>query len=178
MLELGSGYGFLLRCISGNLKSDSIYIAIDNNINRYLFLKDVIKNSNISKNVVFICTDFESIPLKSESIDILLDCTGSTNYWFDKDKFTLDFIDGLMKRESYLASAYILFKKFDINGFISLEQRKYFSINYIKEQLDKSKFRIIEEYESLSLTKSGLYEDYFTKNEEVFSYLVLGKRWG
>lgn len=178
ILELGSGYGFLLRCISGNLKTDSIYIAIDNNINRHLFLKNVIKNSNISRNVVFICTDFESIPLKSESVDILLDCTGSTNYWFDREKFTLDFIDSLMKRESYLASAYILFKKFDINGFIKLEKRKYFSINYIKEQLNKSKFRILEEYESVSLTKPGLYEDYFTENEEVFSYLVFGKRWG
>lgn len=177
LLELGSGYGFLLRNLSDTLEKDSLYIVIDHDINKHLFLKDLISKSPISKNVLFICADFEHIPVKEHTIDVLLDYSGSSNYWFDHNQFTLDFLSKLMKEESYLLSSYILYKKFDLNNFIPLENRNHFKLDFIHSKLNNSIFEIQDSSQSNTLTKPSVYEDYFNENEEVFSYLVFGKRW-
>ncbi|MDV4151880.1 MerR family transcriptional regulator, partial [Clostridium sp. AL.422] len=70
ILEIGTGLGFLLRNLYDNLNDDSIYIAIDNNIEKHIYLKSVIERSKTKKNIIFICTDFKYIPIKKESIDL------------------------------------------------------------------------------------------------------------
>ncbi|MDV4152661.1 methyltransferase, partial [Clostridium sp. AL.422] len=76
----------------------------------------------------------------------------------------------------YLLLAYIIFKKISLSNFIKEENRKNFNINYIREELNKYNFKLISEQESDTLSKPSIYEDYFSHNEEVYSYLFLGKR--
>ena len=163
ILEIGTGLGFLLRNLYDNLNDSSLYIAIDNNIEKHNYLKSLIERSNLKKNIMFICTDFKYIPIKKKSIDIFLDYGGSSNYWFEENDFSIKDILKYLKEDSYVGLSYISFKKFALN-------------NSIKEELRKYNFTMISDQKSDYLNKPSIYEDYFSSSEEVYSYLYFGKR--
>lgn len=176
ILEIGTGLGFLLRNLYDELDDSSVYIAIDNNIEKHNYLKSLIERSDFKKNIMFICTDFKYIPIKRKSIDLFLDYGGSSNYWFDKNDFSIKDVLKYLKDDSYVGLAYILFNKFALSNFIKEENRKNFNINYIKEEIMKYNFNMISEQKSDYLNKPSIYEDYFSSSEEVYSYLYFGKR--
>jgi len=176
ILEIGSGLGFLLRNIYDDLDDNSIYIAVDNNIEKHIYLKALIERSKSKKNIMFICTDFKYIPIRNDSIDLFLDYSGSSNYWFENNDFSIKDIMKYLKKDAYLGLVYIIFKKIALSNFIKEENRKNFNINYIKEELNKYNLKMISEQKSDTLNKPSIYEDYFSNNEEVYSYLFFGKR--
>lgn len=110
VLEIGSGLGFVLRNLYSSLSKNSVYIAIDNDINKHIYLKSLLEKSNLNNNVLFICTDFKEIPIKEDIVDIFIDCTGSSNYWFEKNDFSINNILDYLKKDAYLLLAYIILK--------------------------------------------------------------------
>ena len=161
ILEIGSGLGFLLRNIYDDLDDNSIYIAVDNNIEKHIYLKALIERSKSKKNIMFICTDFKYIPIRNDSIDLFLDYSGSSNYWFENNDFSIKDIMKYLKKDAYLGLVYIILKKIALSNFIKEENRKNFNINYIKEELNKYNLKKISEQKSDTLNKPSIYEDYF-----------------
>ncbi len=87
LLDLGSGIGFFLRNIYEELPEECLYIAVDRDLNKLLLLKDVIERRNVKRNIVFICADFLNIPIQSNSVDIVIDQSGTSNYSFEHEEF-------------------------------------------------------------------------------------------
>lgn len=175
LLEIGSGLGFTLRNLY-NILNNSVYIAIDNDINKHIYLKSILENSNLNNNIILICTDFKKIPIKEETIDVFLDCSGSSNYWIEKNDFSINDILKYLKKDAYVLLSYIIFKKIKIDNSINIENRKNFNIKHIKEEIKKYRFNLIDEIATDYLTKPSTYENYFDKGEEVYTYMYYGKR--
>jgi len=176
-LELGSGVGFFLRNIVSYLPKDSLYIALDHDINRQLFLKQCMDASQEQRNIIFVCADFLQIPLKEDSVDILCDISGTSNYNFTHTDFLLNHLIPFVKKEHLLIGSYILFQNFSLQSKIPKEFQKNFTKEELMKNLDALSYKQVESKVSDLIRRGGIYEDYFTSAEAIFSYLILAKPW-
>ncbi|QCR34129.1 MerR family transcriptional regulator [Lysinibacillus sp. SGAir0095] len=176
VLEPGTGIGFLLRTIYNVLPDNCLYIAVDYNIEKQRFLKSILERTGIKKDILFICADFSAIPIKKNSVDIIIDNAGTSNYSFKHTDFLIEMLEDLIKKEAYLLGTYLAFKKFSVNSKILPQYRDNFIPLKIRSKIEGLKFKLIEEFASDVLSKGGIYEDYFVQGEEVFNYLFFGKR--
>jgi len=178
ILDIGSGLGFFLRSIYEELPEDCLYIAVDRDFNKLLFLKDVLARKNPRRNILFICADFLNIPIQNRSVDIVIDHSGTSNYSFEHADFLLHELNPLFKSNCYLLSLFILFKNFSLNSQITNNFRANFTLSKIKKELQNLQFQSIDESTSNYLKRGGKYEDFFVQGEEIYTYSFFGKRWG
>ncbi|GCF67971.1 MerR family transcriptional regulator [Bacillus cereus] len=178
ILDIGSGLGFFLRSIYEELPEDCLYIAVDRDFNKLLFLKDVLARKNPRRNILFICADFLNIPIQNRSVDIVIDHSGTSNYSFEHADFLLHELNPLFKSNCYLLSLFILFKNFSLNSQITNNFRANFTLSKIKKELQNLQFQFIDESTSNYLKRGGKYEDFFVQGEEIYTYSFFGKRWG
>ncbi|MFU2029088.1 methyltransferase domain-containing protein [Bacillus wiedmannii] len=178
ILDLGSGLGFFLRNIYEELPEDCLYIAVDRDLNKLLFLKDVLARRNPKRNILFICADFLNIPIQNQSVDIVIDHSGTSNYSFEHEDFLLRELNPLFKTDCYLVSLFILFKNFSSNSQIKNNFRENFTLSKVTKEIQNLHFQSIDESTSNYLKRGGKYEDFFVQGEEIYTYSFFGKRWG
>ncbi|MGH1042138.1 MerR family transcriptional regulator [Bacillus wiedmannii] len=178
ILDLGSGLGFFLRNIYEELPEDCLYIAVDRDLNKLLFLKDVLARRNPKRNILFICADFLNIPIQNQSVDVVIDHSGTSNYSFEHEDFLLRELNPLFKTDCYLVSLFILFKNFSSNSQITNNFRENFTLSKVTKEIQNLHFQSIDESTSNYLKQGGKYEDFFVQGEEIYTYSFFGKRWG
>jgi len=176
ILELGSGIGFLLRNIYASLPDSCTYFAVDHDINRHIFLKNMLESADTKKNIVFICGDFLDMPLAKKSVDAIFDFSGTSNYSFYSDAFLLNEVDNFTRDKSILLGSYIAFNNFSVNSIIEDSLKPNFVLKNIKQHIQNLGYVPTFEKTSDYLSAGGKYEDYFVDGEKVFTYLFCGKR--
>ena len=178
ILELGSGSGFFLRRIYDNLPDDAVYIAADYDPGKLRFLKGILEKAEKRKEIFFICCDFPRIPLKTRSVDVLYDFTGTSNFSFEHGEFLLRLVERFLKTEAELLGSYIVFQNFSPSSIVPVDFRPNFQIHSLKKQIEELGFIKKDEYTSDVVTKGGIYENYFRSGEKVLDYSFFGKRSG
>ena len=178
LLELGCGSGFFLRRIYDNLPKDALYIATDYDPGKLRLLKGVLEKAEEKKEILFICCDLPHIPLKTRSVDVLYDFTGTSNFSFEHRDFLLKRIERFLKPEAELLGSYIIFRNFSADSMVPADFRPNFRIDSVKRQIEELGFIKQAEYVSGTVTRGGIYENYFRDGEKVLNYSFAGKRPG
>lgn len=176
ILELGSGHGYFMRHMLALFPDSSTYIAVDHDPVKIKWLKKVIERSQAKSKVIFICADFTKLPLKTHSVDMLLDMSGSSNYAFEHTDFLLDKIDHLLKKNAHIHGGYIVFENFVAQSRIRTTHRNSFNIKYIQSYLKALNYECFDDFISEPVEKGGPLEDYFVDGEKVRTYLYSGKK--
>ncbi len=178
VLEPGCGSGFFLRRIYDALPDSTLYIAVDKDIDRIRFLKGILEKAEHKKNILFICCDFSNIPLRDNTVDIVCDYTGTSNYSFEHGDFLLKILERYFKSSVMLLSSYIIFKNFSRDSSVDPVYRRNFQTSNIKTQLKELGFVPEAEYVSDTVARGGIYENYFKSSEKILTYCFMGKRSG
>ncbi len=178
VLDPGSGAGFFLRNTCHLLDEESTYIAVDSNINCHLFLKELLERNNIQKNIIFICSDFKRMPLRDDSVDVIMDFFNTSNYAFTNKTFLLEEINHLIKKDALLLGGYSIFKNFMGNSLIAPQNRRYLLWENIQLKLQELKYHPLEERSFDPIPVYGKYENFTVPGELIYSHMYLGKRLG
>jgi len=110
-------------------------------------------------------------------VDILCDISGTSNYNFTHTDFLLNHLIPFVKKEHLLIGSYILFQNFSLQSKIPKEFQKNFTKEELMKNLDALSYKQVESKVSDLIRRGGIYEDYFTSAEAIFSYLILAKPW-
>lgn len=181
LLEIGSGIGFFLNNIYDDLSKDTTYISIDLNLDSQIFLKKRLESKGIQKNIIFICSDFEEMPVRTDSVDILIDYLTSSNFSFRNKDFLMEKVEKYLKKNSALLSGYIIFEKFKKNSRIKSDFRKYLILKNIESKLFEMDYEILSQKQLPSFFihgELGKYENFTVPGEVISTYLYFGKRRG
>lgn len=172
-LELGSGMGFFIREYVKYLEQDDIYIAVDFNINWMRLLKEVLDSRGV-KNVIYICCDFNEIPLAFRSIDVLIDFYGSIGYTFNGGGDMLEKTDRYIKKESVFLGEYMTTKEIK-SDILSDEIKKKLTIEGFREEIKGLNYKLTENI-GRGVWVESPYEAPLKKGDKIISYAVHGKR--
>lgn len=170
-MELGSGYGFYLRTMYSQLPETLLYIAVDRDPSRHLFLKKILEAGKISKNILLLCAPFEAIPLRNATIDCILDFSGTSNYSFEHSDFLLERVNALSAPQARLYASYIIFDKFGFNTQIAIPFRDNFKEKVLRKNIEALGYRFGETHTTQATDKGGAYEDYFASDESIHTFL-------
>jgi DNA-binding transcriptional MerR regulator len=176
-LELGTGSGFFLRYFLDQLPKDSVYIAVDYDYDRLIQLKRALSGIENKPNILYICADFQSMPLKHGVADLLIDYSGSSNFGFENEPYLFSLMTPFLNKDAKWIGAFILFKNFVYGSRIPERFRHQFTEQNILTALDVAGYKVAHMYETDVVTKGGRFEDYFLKGEAISSLTMTG-RWG
>jgi DNA-binding transcriptional MerR regulator len=109
ILEIGTGSGFFLKKLIESLDDNSVYIALDNNLEFLKSAKKYLQAIGKRVNIVFIACDFKDIPLKNNITDILLDVYGTADDSLDKEFYPVRDTKHLLKQGGIWYGTYIHF---------------------------------------------------------------------
>lgn len=150
ILELENCSGTFLMQNIEDLGKETTYILINNDKTRLEKIKDNLELNNLHDRFIFICEDFDCLPIKNKSIDLMIDHWMTKDYATEKGVFLLDTISKLLKVEGVLVGLYPYVTDLNTDSYIrELEEQGYFNNEFIS-----NKFRNLGFIEN-SITKIG-----------------------
>lgn len=176
LLELGVGHGIFLSHIYNDLPDNIAYVAVDYDFNKLRYLKKVLERSGIKKNIIFICVDYEKMPIKHKTVDYAVDFFGMTNYSFRYNKILHEVVNSYYKDSCTLLGSFMLFDKFKQNEEIAPEQYHLFKKENIIKYLKELGFNKRDEY-LVGYSEEGEKDDViFDVTNRVYVYGYIGDR--
>lgn len=162
ILEVGNCCGFFLMNYLPYLRKDSTYIVVDHDLKRLKKLKCDLETNHEHNNFIFICCNYDELPLKDNSLDLVLDCFTTPAHAESNGKILSQAYIPLLKDEGKYGGIYAYFDTNNryIKG-ISEEKRDYYDKKYILNMINRS--RLIE----LDLKENGPAEEGGEFNENV-----------
>ncbi len=175
-LELGSGRGFFLRNMLEKLSENMLYIAIDHNPHAHRWLQKAMAIAGQEHKILFVCCDFKQIPLKEQSVDYMIDATGSTNYAFEHEDFLASTLIEHLKVGGTFQGHYLLFENFSVDTIIQKESRQWFQQEHVEKTLSDIGLQVEETFITPSVGQGGPGENFFVPGEKIYNYLYIGKK--
>jgi len=175
VLVLGHVGARLLPRMNSRNKEDVLYIIVEPSRERLLYAKSILNIPTSNFSALFLCCPLHEIPLKELSVDLVIDCLGSTNYNFSKPGFAVNFLGNRLKPEGEWLGAYLYFP----SGAKSVRKLKeechpYFSLDHIQRAFQR-RFTEVASMELGCVSKAGEYEAFLLPGDKVYQWVYYGK---
>lgn len=122
VMELSNCVGFFLLQYIEYLHEDTIYILIDHDIDRLSSLKKNLEKYYSHRKFLFFCCDYNNVPIKRKSIDVVVDLFMTQRYEKEYNKYLIDIIVSYMKDEGLLAGIYACSKGKEVTDIHMIEK--------------------------------------------------------
>lgn len=106
ILEMDNCVGFFLLQYIRYIPKNSVYILVDYDLERIKKLKHDLEMYYEHSNFIFLCCEYDSLPLKKASMDIIIDYNMSANYEENTGKILYDKVLPLMKSTGMITGSY------------------------------------------------------------------------
>lgn len=136
VLELENCSGTFLMQYIENLPPEATYILINSDKARLQSLKENLEDNNSHDRFIFICEDYKLMPIKSSSVDVVIDHWMTKEYQAEKGLFLLDEVAKFLKPKGLLVGAYPYLTSLSRDIYIeSLKKKGYFDFSFISKKL-------------------------------------------
>lgn len=137
ILELENCSGTFLMQNIEYLRETTTYILINKDRSRLEKLKDNLQLNNTHERFIFICEEFDCLPIKSNTIDVMIDHWMTKEYMDENQGFLLDHVSKLLRKEGLLVGAYPYVTSLNTDTYIEkLKEKGYFNYNYISKKIN------------------------------------------
>lgn len=138
VLELENCSGTFLMQYIEELPEETTYILINKDKTRLENLKTSLELNNVHDRFMFICEEFNCLPIKTNSIDLIIDHWMTKEYASEKKEFLLDKLSKLIRKDGLLLGAYPYLTNIDTDIYIEqLKEKGYLNREFISHKLDK-----------------------------------------
>ena len=161
IIELENCVGFFLMQYIKYLPRDTTHILIDYDYERLANLKKDLENYYNHKNFIFLCCDYENIPLKNSSVDMVIDYMMTSNYEQSHGVKLFDVILPKIKNNGIICGAYLFIENIksgnniDTKGLYNKDKIVKLLNDYKIELLDSSIIGPLSEGQSFNRDVSG-----------------------
>jgi len=183
MLELGSGFGIFIRLIYNKLPKTTTVVCVDYNIEYLRSLMELLSYQNEKKSIVFMCSDFKSMPLKDNSIECLLDIAGRSNYYLHQYNRDTEFeetlltdLENQMSDDCLYYGGHYVFKTISPTHFVDMKHRYLFKEKQLYKELQALSMDITAQKLSSKLPIGGQYENFYSGNDDVRTVGIIAKK--
>jgi DNA-binding transcriptional MerR regulator len=116
IVELDNCVGFFLMQYIKYLPEDSTYILIDYDYERLTNAKRDLENYYKHKNFIFLCCDYENLPLKDSSFDMIIDYMMAKTYEESKGIKLFDVVLPKLKADGTICGVYLYSEEISKTG--------------------------------------------------------------
>lgn len=169
ILSIKSGVGTLGLNLLNKCPEIHTLILVEEDLQKLKIAKRSIDKHYQNKNVLYICSTLNSLPLRRKSIDIAIDFLATFVSGFQTADNLYDFLLPYMKpKDSSISGLYFYFKDFAIRSRIEQEKRKLFDEVFLKNYLKQNGFHEIASYAEKVL-KEVSFHDFFQEGDQIYA---------
>lgn len=183
IVELGSGFGIFIRLIYNKLPKTTTVVCVDYNMEYLKSLRDLLSYQCEKKSIVFLCSDFKSMPLKNKSIECLLDIAGRSNYYLHQynhenkiEETLLTDLDPQLSDTSLYCGFHYVFKSISPTHFINKEHHYLFKEKQLFKEIQTLSMEITAHKLSTKLPIGGRYENFYSERDDVRAVGIIAKK--
>lgn len=172
MMELNNCVGFFLQQYLKELREETTYILVDYDLERILQLKRNLECYAKHEKFLFLCCDYDQLPLKDQSVDLVVDFGMVRNFEKDTEKCLLEAVLPVLKEEGdYVAST--LFT--ETLNFDRREDTKGYREGYLSEKMKGKNLYLLQE-SVLGPAYQENPEDAFLSGKPLYQKVVHGRK--
>lgn len=176
VLEISNCCGFFLMNYLPNLDRETTFIVVDYDLSRLKKLKCDLEANYEHENFIFICSNYDELPIKANSLDLILDCfTNGIHGAMDGKILSQSYYPMIKDKGTYGT----ILSYFDSNNTrikgIPEGHRKYYEKKNLVEMIEGSGIKARDIRTSGPVAEGGEYNIYVEGNN--YSHMIyLGEK--
>lgn len=168
VLELGTGYGLFMRACHHHLLDDTVYICTDYLPGQLLYVKALMAYFKPKGRKLFILGDFRKLPLKAQSMDLILDIAGTTIDVSPNPEHAFTDVLPLWKPVGSIIQAHYLANHLSMDSVIPKNRQPFFNKQTFLNLLESHDIAVDAWNESAPLPVGGKYEQVSTASDQMY----------